>query len=130
MLAPASLGGDHAGQGQRDHAELRQRLGHSALATGKSQQPTAGQPEAESDRRTDPQLLEEEPRECSTSQRAFVMCGREGDEEQEKRNGQTVVQAGLHVERLANPWRHLRTVDDRLPGACSRCAEHFRKVDA
>ena len=47
----------------------------------------------------------------------FDFGGRDGDEEQEERDGKSVVEAGFHIERLTNAHGHARAVHDNLSQA-------------
>ena len=47
----------------------------------------------------------------------FDFGGFDGDEEQEERDGKSVVEAGFHIERLTDAHGHARAVHDNLSQA-------------
>jgi hypothetical protein len=94
---------------------LLERFRDPAPITGETHQPASAQTDYQPDERTEAELFDDELRQSHRAAFDFRGCNRH--EEQEKRNGEPVVQAGFDLERLADAGRYARA-RQQLSASC------------
>ena len=111
--SPNRFARQYAEDGQRHQAKLLNRCGHPFLAPGLAQEPAPGQPNGAPHQCPHPQLLNDIGKQDPASPLGADLG--HGNEKHQEGDGKPIVEAGFHIEGLADAEWHPRTVYDDLP---------------